>query len=273
MIPNALRVVDAGWGSTIQDLGRHGMAHLGVPAAGAVDRHSQSLVNRLVGNSANAATFETRQGLVIEAIEPLVVATSEHGSRQILQPGEQLSVDAPAGSMWAYLSVRGGIEVDAVLGSRSHDTLSGIGPPPISAGMTFDVGVDPRTDLVADHAPTRPNERVIRLWSAPRSDWFVGGLAAVTTCGWAVSGDVDRVGVRLAAGRFDRTPVASDQMASEGLIEGAMQITPAGEPIVMLANHPTTGGYPVIGVVDPSDVAIVAQAPPGSTLRFRPIGS
>ena len=108
----------------------------------------------------------------------------------------------------------------------------------------------------------------MRLWSAPRANWFRGGRDALVSGRWMVSNDVSRVGVRLSPGVFERDPSAPSEMASEGLIAGAVQITPAGEPIVMLADHPTTGGYPVIGVVDPFDLPIVAQAMPGSTIRF-----
>lgn len=269
MIGGALRIVDAGWGTTIQDLGRHGLAHLGVPRAGAVDRRAHALVNRLVGNPADAATLETTRGLVVEALRAVIVATSADGVRHTLRAGERLRVDAAPFGMWAYLAVRGGIDVEPVLGSRSHDTLSGLGPPAIVSGIELGVGDDPLTDLVADHAPLRQPEQLVRIWEGPRLDWFSGGLVVLTSRHWLVTSDVGRVGVRLAAGIFPLDPSVPLQMPSEGLVEGAVQITPSGGPIVMLANHPTTGGYPVIAVVDPDDVAIVAQARPGSTLRFR----
>jgi allophanate hydrolase subunit 2 len=189
-----------------------------------------------------------------------------------LQAGDTIRVDPAEGQLWAYLAVRGGIEVEPVLGSRSTDTLSGIGPAPIADGAVFGVGEDPGTDLVTDQAPVRPPEPTVRLWSAPRTAWFRDGRDALVANRWTVSGDVSRVGVRLSAGDFARDPSAPSEMASEGLVAGAVQITPAGEPIVMLADHPTTGGYPVIGVVDPSDLAIVAQAMPGSRIRFTGAG-
>ena len=134
------------------------------------------------------------------------------------------------------------------------------------------IGDDPGTDLVAEQAPVRPPEPTVRLWSAPRTEWFRGGRDALVSRRWLVSSDVSRVGVRLSAGDFERDPSAPEEMASEGLVAGAVQITPAGEPIVMLADHPTTGGYPVIGVVDPFDLPIVAQAVPGTTIRFTSAG-
>lgn len=266
----AVRIVDVGRGTTIQDHGRRGMAHLGVPGAGAVDRDAHDRANRLVGNDDGAATFETRGGLVIEATRPIVTATSSDGQRHTLSLGARLRVDAADGQGWAYLAVRGGVDVESVLGSRSHDTLSGVGPPPLADGQELSIGDDPGSELVTDHAPVRQGEPVVRLWPAPHGDWFVDGLQAVTSRRWNVGVDISRVAARLEPGPFVRTAAASEQMPSEGLVAGAIQITPGGEPIVMLANHPTTGGYPVIAVVDPDDLGIIAQALPGTTLRFVP---
>ncbi len=268
----SLRVVTAGWGTTVQDQGRQGLAHLGVPSAGAVDREAHDRSNRLVGNPPGAATIETRGGLVIEALRPVVAATSADGQRHTLQSGDTLRIDPADGQMWAYLAVRGGIEVEPVLGSRSTDTLSGLGPAPIADSTVVRVGDDPGTDLVAEQAPVRPPDPTVRLWAAPRTEWFRGGRDTLVSRRWQVSSDVSRVGVRLSAGDFERDPSAPAEMASEGLIAGAVQITPAGEPIIMLADHPTTGGYPVIGVVDPLDLPIVAQAVPGTTIRFTSAG-
>lgn len=272
MSSTSVRVVAAGWATTVQDHGRVGLAHLGVPTSGAVDRSAHDRCNRLVGNPPGAATIETCGGLVIEAVRPVVAATSADGQRHTLQSGDTIRVDPADGQMWAYLAVRGGIEVEPVLGSRSTDTLSGIGPLPIADGAVFGVGADPGTDLVTDQAPVRPPEPTVRLWSAPRTTWFREGRDALVAHRWTVTGDVNRVGVRLSPGDFARHPSAPSEMASEGLVAGAVQITPAGEPIVMLADHPTTGGYPVIGVVDPIDLAIVAQAKPGSSIRFTGAG-
>ena len=129
-------------------------------------------------------------------------------------------------------------------------------------------GADPRTDLDTDLAPDRHVDRAIRVWPGPHEDWFVGGRAALTRLRWTVSNDSSRVGVRLVAGDFERTSSAEASLASLGLVEGAVQITPSGEPIIMMSNHPTTGGYPVIAVVDPLDVGLIAQSPPGTSLRF-----
>jgi biotin-dependent carboxylase-like uncharacterized protein len=263
-VTGAIRVVTAGRVTTIQDHGRVGLAHLGIPRAGAVDVAAADLANRLVGNPLGAAVLETNGGLIIEAGRPLVVATGGH--RSTLAIGERVVVEPAEDQMWAYLAVRGGVDVQPVLGSRSHDTLSGLGPAPIVDGVELPIGTDPGTNLPADHAPVRRRSDPIRMRPGPRRDRIVDPLAVLSGRTWTVSASVSRVGVRLDAGPF--AAVGDDHLASEGLVPGAIQITPAGVPIVMLANHPTTGGYPVVAVVDPDDLHQVAQARPGAILRF-----
>ena len=267
----ALRVVQVGFATTVQDRGRPGLAHLGVPTAGAVDRRTHDLVNRLVGNPPDAATIETMGALIVEVLRPIVLATSTDASRQTLTAGARLRVDAPSGSVWGYLAVRGGIDVDAVLGSRSHDTLGGVGPPALTAESLVPIGPDPLTPLgAADHAPQRRRtDGTVRIWDGPQHDWFIGGTHGLIGRPWRITNELSRVGVRFEPGDFARSTRSQPQMASIGLTTGAVQITPSGEPIVMLANHPTTGGYPVIAVVDPEDLPELAQTPPGSAVRFR----
>jgi biotin-dependent carboxylase-like uncharacterized protein len=273
-------VVAAGWGTTVQDHGRPRYVDLGVPRAGAVDRRAHGLANRLVGNPESAAALETLGELTIEADDHVDVAISTTGTRQTLRPGDRLTVSAAAERPWIYVAVRGGITVEPVLGSRSHDTLSGLGPPPIVAGTVLPIGTEPGTEMAADlavdaavHGSGRAiSGAAIRLWEGPRLDWFDGALDLLVGRRWPVVGDVNRVGIRLGPGPFTPRPRRSAAMPSEGILEGAIQVTPSGEPIVMLANHPTTGGYPVVAVVDPDDQHLVANARPGAELRFRRVG-
>ncbi len=271
MADPALRIVQLGFATTLQDRGRTGLAHLGVPAAGAVDRRTHDVMNRLVGNPHDAATIETMGALIVEALRPVVIATSTDASRRTLSAGATLRVDAAPGSVWAYLAVRGGIEVEPVLGSRSHDTLGGVGPPALEVDMALSIGRDPSTTLVADHAPQRrASDARVRVWEGPQHDWFIDARHCLVDRSWRVTNELSRVGVRLEAGEFARSARSHPQMGSVGLTTGAIQITPAGVPIVMLANHPTTGGYPVIAVVEPDDLGIIVQARPGSSVQFRP---
>ena len=263
-----LRIIDLGWATTVQDVGRVGAAAFGVPRAGPVDRQAHGLANRLVGNPSGAAALETAGGLRVVALTPIVVATSADGQRHTLVPGDQFLVTSPPEGRWGYLAVRGGLAMPMVLGSCSHDTLSGLGPEPLVAGQELPVGADPGSPMPTDLAPPRLQRGPVRVWPAPHDP---AGRNVLTEMTWVVKAEVSRVGVRLepASSRSARPPISSG--ASEGLVEGAVQLTPSGEPIIMLANHPTTGGYPVIAVVEPDDLAIVAQSPPGTTLRFRSI--
>ena len=266
----ALRIVQAGYATTVQDRGRPGLTHVGVPVAGAVDRRTHDLMNRLVGNPPDAATIETMGALVVEALRPVVVATSTDGHRHTLAAGARLQLDVGTATVWSYLAVRGGVAVEPVLGSRSQDTLGNIGPPPLVDDSLVHVGVDPGTPLDAEHAPprSRPTGR-IRLWDGPQHDWFVGGTACLTSRSWKVTNEISRVGVRLEPGEFPASTRSQPAMPSIGLTVGAVQVTPAGAPIVMLTNHPTTGGYPVIAVVEPDGLAALAQAQPGTSVSFR----
>lgn len=269
----ALKVVAAGIATSIQDQGRIGLAHLAVPSAGALDRHRAALVNRLAGNADGAAVFETAGGLVLEALTPLTVADSTSGGVRTLAAGERIAVDPPAGELWAYLAVRGGIDVDPVLGSRSWDSLAGLGPRPPRRDDIVAVGSDPGTTLTTDLAPPAPAAGAVtaRVLAGPHTDWFtpVAHERLVTTP-WSVSDDVSRVGLRLLGPPLERGAThARRELPSEGLVAGAVQVPPDGHPVVMLNDHPTTGGYPVIAVVDEADLAALAQSRPGTAVTLR----
>ena len=258
-------VVEPGWATTVQDRGRPGLAHLGVPPSGALDPALAAAVNRATGTSPDAAVLETAGGLVIEALAPVTLATSVHTGPVALAAGDRLRVDADRERAWVYVAARGGIEVAPVLGSRSRDTLSGIGPV-VAAGTVLDVGVQvegPPTDVLALRPPSGP----VRLWPGPRADWFAeDAVAHLVAATWTVGAETNRIGVRLDGPPIERRRHA--ELPSEGLVIGAVQVTPDGRPVVMLADHPTTGGYPVIGVVDPADVGRVAQSRTATTLDF-----
>lgn len=265
---NALLVVGAGLASTVQDRGRPGHAHLGVPLAGAVDPALAALVNRLVGNPDDAAVIETCGGLTVEAFGAALVATTTEGAARSIAPGGRVHVPAGHGRLWHYVAVRGGVVAETVLGSRSTDTLSGLGPPPLADGDRLDIGDDPGTPVDgAAHAPLRPLATTARITPGPRADWFTpGALDLLTRSEWTLATS-SRVGVRLTGRAIER--VRAGELASEGLVRGAIQVPPDGQPVMMLADHPTTGGYPVLAVVHPEDVAVVAQRSAGDRVRFR----
>jgi biotin-dependent carboxylase-like uncharacterized protein len=262
----ALVVVEPGIATTIQDPGRHGLAHLGIPPAGAVDPSLAGLLNRLVGNRTDAAVIETVGNLVLEARSPVTVATSRHGAPVALGRGERVAIAIGGGRQWHYVAVRGGIASRPVLGSRSHDTLSGLGAAPVVNGTGLAIGGEPN-DPIADIAPIAPVGDEARIGPGPRVDWFGGEPLRALTAGPLTVGASSRVGVRLRGAVLVR--VRSEELPSEGLVRGAIQVPPDGDPIMMLADHPTTGGYPVVAVVHPDDVATVAQHPEGTAIRFR----
>jgi biotin-dependent carboxylase-like uncharacterized protein len=265
----SLRVTSPGWASSVQDAGRPGLAALGVPPSGALDEPQRQLLNRLVGNHDDAAVVETLGGLHVEATGPALVATSGEHAAVSIRTGDVVAVQPVAGELWGYLAVRGGIAVRPVLGSRSLDSRSRLGPPPIAAGTLLPIGPDPGTPVVVDVAPARPRGDVaVAVWRGPRADWFVDdALETLTRCPWTVTGDASRVGVRLSGEPLRRR--RDSELASEGVITGAVQVPPDGQPVVMLADHPTTGGYPVLAVVDVASLPTLVQSRPGGTVRFR----
>jgi len=276
-------VLAAGPLTTVQDLGRPGWAHLGVPPSGALDPDALRLANRLVGNPEPAAGLEvTFGGLAVELSAPGWIALTGApaaltvGGRPAalyapvpVPAGVKVAVGVPVEGVRTYLAVAGGIAVPPVLGSRATDVLSGLGPAPLSTGDSLPLGAPARSPSTVDCAPAWPPAAgPLRLYPGPRADWFTGAaLERLTGSAYEVSVDSNRIGVRLTGPVLERERFG--ELPSEGLVTGAVQVPASGQPVVFLADHPTTGGYPVIGVVDPRDLAAAAQARPGSRIRFR----
>jgi biotin-dependent carboxylase-like uncharacterized protein len=276
-----IEIINQGIGSSFQDLGRLGYAYLGVGRSGPADRASHGLANRLVGNAESAATIETCGALTVRVHRHVAVAVTgaqgvidvRHGPPMAVNAVALLSASAeftlrpPDEGMRYYLAVRGGFDIDPVLGSRSFDTLAGIGPR-LEAGARLAIGPDPYTSMPTDLGVRQPFTTLIHLSDGPRRDWFTDeAWAALTTRAFVVSASTNRVGVRLNGPSLERRE--RGELPSEGLVEGAIQVPPDGFPIVMLADHPVTGGYPVIAVVAPYHLPSIAQARPGTALRFR----
>jgi biotin-dependent carboxylase-like uncharacterized protein len=280
-----LTVLAPGPLATVQDRGRTGWAAIGVTRSGAADRPAAALANRLVGNDPAAAVVEvTAGGLRVRAERAVLVAVTGApaplavGGRAAplnapltLHPGTELALGLPPVGLRSYLAVRGGIDVPEVLGSRSTDTLSGLGPAPLRAGDVLPVGALAADEPVVDVAAVRPPsaDPVVRVLPGPRRDWLQpAAWTALTSGEWTVSPDSNRVGLRLAGPRLSRA--RDDELPSEGLVPGALQVPPDGAPVLFLADHPVTGGYPVAAVVVTADLPAVAQLRPGDVLRFRP---
>jgi biotin-dependent carboxylase-like uncharacterized protein len=262
-----LLVEAAGWATSIQDRGRPGPADVGVAPSGALDGPLRDVLNRAVGNPPEAAVLETLGGLRVRATRPVVVATSADMAPAAVPADEVIEVAPWEGSLWGYLAVRGGLAVEPVLGSRSQDSRSGIGPPAVVAGSRLPVGPDPGTPVLVDQVPPRPLDGPVGVWPGPRVDWFTAGLDVLVSATWTVSADVSRVGARLDGPALQRS--VTDELAPEGVLTGAVQVPPDGRPVVMLMDHPTTGGYPVLAVVDAAALPVAVQARPGTEVRFR----
>ncbi|MBD9728465.1 biotin-dependent carboxyltransferase family protein [Streptomyces caniscabiei] len=283
MTDDALVVVRAGALTTVQDRGRPGHAHLGVPRSGALDAPAAALVNRLVGNSPDAAVLETTlTGCSVRPRSAVTVAVggapgpvtvdgrpAPWGAPVRVPGGALLDIGPARSGVRGYLAVSGGVAVEPVLGSRSTDLLSGLGPPPLTDGTVLPLGrpgrPHARVDVVPHPAP--PSELVLRVTPGPRDDWFTDtALRTLTGRPYAVSSASNRIGLRTEGPALERS--RAGELPSEGMVLGAVQVPPDGRPVVFLADHPTTGGYPVIAVVDPADLPGAAQATPGTPVRF-----
>jgi biotin-dependent carboxylase-like uncharacterized protein len=280
----ALEIVRVGPLALVQDLGRPGHAAVGVPRSGAADRAALRLANRLVANDdEGAAAIEVLLGgLAVRAHGLRTVALAgapapatvdgtpvAHHSVVTLRPGQTLALGPPPTGLRTYLAVRGGLAVDDVLGSVAGDTLSGLGPAPLQPGDVLAVGPEPEHPWLLDLAPVAPptgGTVTLRAIPGPRADW-VADPTALTRTTWTVSSRSDRVGMRLEGDPLRRTD--KRELPSEGMVRGAIQVPPGGEPVVFLADHPVTGGYPVVAVVVDADVDRAAQVRPGQSVRFR----
>jgi biotin-dependent carboxylase-like uncharacterized protein len=263
-----IEVLSAGLLTTIQDLGRPGWASIGVPPSGAVDRESLELGNRLVGNPPDAAALEaTLVGpRLVFRTRALIALTGAIPTPQTAEVEGELDVGELVGGARAYICVRGGIEVEPVLGSRSTDLLTGLGPNPLQPGDVLAVGADPGRPPADPRLPER-RLRPLRVVPGPRDDWFEPeALTELSTADWRVTSAANRVGIRLAGPKLDRA--RTDELLSEGLVTGAIQVPPNGQPILLLNDHPTTGGYPVLAVVAWDDLSRAGQLRPGDTVRF-----
>lgn len=279
-----LEVTRGGPFTTVQDLGRPGHAHLAVPRGGALDVPAMRLVNRLVGNEEHSAVLETTLGGV--AIRPTVtrhVAVTGAPSavrvdgREVnwampvlVRAGGIVDVGPAIAGLRCYVGISGGIAVPEVLGSRSTDVLSGLGPAVVRTGAMLPLGEPRGAAAVIDFAPYAlpGNELLLDCDLGPRHDELSAeAVELLTTATWTVSSQSNRIGIRLTGPVLRR--VDDRELPSEGIVLGSLQLPPSGQPALFLADHPVTGGYPVVGVVPTPDVWRCAQAAPGTTIRFR----
>ena len=259
-----------------------GHAHLAVPCSGAADRQALIRANRRVGNFDGAAGLEmTLSGGRFEFHAATVIALCGAPMPATLDgiavpadtaidvaAGQVLDVGTARQGVRGYLAVAGGIRAETVLGSRSTDLLTGLGPAPLRVAdvlQTDTLHALPQHPATAE-APMQTH-RVLRYCAGPRHQRFApAALDRLGGAPYTVSPHSNRIGVRLQGAALEHLDCG--ELDSEGLQPGAIQVPTSGQPLVFLYDHPVTGGYPVIGVVLAEDLSGLAQARPGSTLQF-----
>ena len=291
------KVLAAPMPAVFQDLGRLGQTGQGVSASGALDRAAFNAANRIVGNPANTPVLElTLGGFSFEsstrtviglagAASTVTIRDAAGRSRDFaayepvsLEPGDVVTVGHPKKGMRAYLAVRGGFDVAPVLGSAATDTLAVVGPEPVTAGTVLALrGREGLTSVSLDEAPafdlpSAGDVVTLDVVLGPRTDWFTEkGIETLTSQLWQVTPQSSRVGIRLA-GEVPLERRDSAELPSEGTATGAIQVPHSGQPVLFLADHPLTGGYPVIGAVAEYHLDLAGQIPINAKIRFRPIG-
>ncbi|MCB1909762.1 MAG: biotin-dependent carboxyltransferase family protein [Rhodocyclaceae bacterium] len=288
---SGVRVLAAGAMTSIQDLGRHGWRHLGVPASGVLDPEAMQIANRLVGNAVDAPVLETFDGGLHLRVEGgpirLALAGSITAERRgaggtapvapwrshLLAEGDELRLLACTGARRCAIVAIAGIHVADHLGSASTYVRAGLGG---LCGRNLEVG-----DLVpASAADRRQGERrlarppedgndPIRIVAGPQDDHFTAAaLARLTTEAYRVGIEADRMGLRLAGPALEHRDAASREIVSDATVPGSIQVPGNGQPIVLLADGQTAGGYPKIATVISADLAAIGTLRPGSTVRF-----
>ncbi|GAA1201875.1 urea amidolyase family protein [Brevibacterium paucivorans] len=283
-------VTEVGLQALFQDLGRVGHGDVGVSTSGALDRGAARQANRIVGNSSSATVIECLFGgfsfcadvdvtcAVTGAQAPLKIDGQPAPLRTpvVVPAGAKLSVGAPTCGARNYVAVRGGFATPTVMGSSASDTLSKLGPDPIVAGQALSVRTGAVPAAVGESEPSTLPENLesvtLRAVPGPRAHWCAPGeLDTLASQTWTVSSTSNRIALRLAPsedGRVLRRAEGKGELASEGMVSGAIQVPPEGQPVLFLADHPVTGGYPVIATVVAEDLDLAAQLPPGTHVHF-----
>jgi len=280
-----ITVVEPGQLTSFQDAGRSGYAHLGVPHAGAADRLSLWHANLLVGNDATFPALElTLRGPTLHFETNAVVAFA--GGRVeptlddmplpmyqsvAIHAGQTLACGTLLTGTRCYLAIAGGFTPPATLASSSSDTFAGLGPPILHAGDRIDCETrELYQGWYLRFPPEFTHETTLRVIPGPHEDWFTpAALAAFFGGTFKVHADSDRTGLRLSGERILRKH--QDELPSQGMVTGAVQIPGDGHPIALLSNHGTIGGYPVIAVVIQADLPCMGQLCAGAKLRFQQV--
>ncbi|MDT8900991.1 biotin-dependent carboxyltransferase family protein [Anaeroselena agilis] len=286
-----ITIVSAGLFTTVQDAGRWGFQAYGVPVAGAMDRYAYNLANILAGNPPGTAClemtvtgdtirFETDAYIAIcgadmqPALDGKAAAT---WSAFPVTAGSTLSCGYAVRGCRTYLAVRGGIDVPVVLGSRSTYTRAAIGGlegRKLKVGDKLAIGNSGPSDSRPLHLPGEykpaavSGEITLRVLPGPQQDHFtMAGIETLFSSPYTITDEADRMGCRLEGLKIEHADKAD--IVSDALPQGAIQVPGHGMPIIMMADRQTTGGYTKIGTVIGPDLALLAQAKPGDTVRLK----
>ena len=281
---NSITFSEASGFITLQDKGRIGFANIAVPTSGAFDQSAHHLGNRLVGNDPGACSIESLRGTCkFSADTDLVIGVTgapasvqvngrEHEMSRAIYVAANSTVAIKPGSagLRTYIAIRGSISGDTVMGSYSYDELSQIGTPPIKAGDQFSIGNQIAGSISGEYFPslTASGQTEIELEAMPAPRW--SGFSNAQTLfetEYQVTDSSNRVGMRLSGPELIWD--SKERLASEGVVTGSIQIPVDGMPLIFGPDHPTTGGYPVIAVVSRNSLNLLAQAAPGTKIRFR----
>lgn len=287
----AFRVIEPGPFTTIQDLGRMGYEAFGVPVSGALDQFSSRIANWIVGNPAGAAVLETTfMGPKLEVLCEASVAVAgaemevtlngvsiEMWTSNNVKPGDLLWLKRSSRGLRSYLAVTGGIDVPAIMGSRSTYVGAGLGGlygRALAKGDVLKRGPGRlrtgKESLPPLHRPGFGGEITLRAVPGPQDDYFHEGLHLFFSATFWVTPQCDRMGYRLDGPAVPRNSTAPPSIISEPSLPGAIQIPPDGKPIILLVEQ-TVGGYPKIATVIWPDLPKVAQAKPKDQVRFEPV--
>ena len=286
-----LVVERGGLWTTVQDLGRPGYRRFGLPQSGAMDSLSLRIANLLLGNPPGVAALEctapgprlvaarrTAVAIAGADLSPVVNGRPVPGWTAILmREGDVLEFGAPRSGQWGYIAVPGGVDVPAALGSRAtyvRAALGGHGGRRLADGDLLACGrraPGAVLRLPADARPQVGGPCAARIVLGPQQSYFTeAAVAALLEQEFSPGVHVDRVGYRLDGPRLEHR--SSAELLSDGLLPGAMQVPSGGQPIVIMADGPTAGGYPKIAALLRADLRLVAQARRGDALRFRAVG-
>lgn len=293
--PVAIEILSTGLPVLFQDMGRMGQASQGISPSGAADRGSLKRANRLVGNAPDVPVLEITLGALsfrmhgrgVMALTGAPIAMTiigangkeiiaAHDQAIALDDGDVVTCPPPAAGLRSYMALRGGFDVPDVLGSASTDTLAQIGPLPAMPGDVIPVLAAPAGSIVSTEElpafdmPQRGETVTLDVHMGPRTDWFSPqAVENFLSQEWLVTAQSSRVGIRLQGDALERAH--HGELPSEATLHGAIQVPANGQPILFLADHPLTGGYPVIANVAEHHLDLSGQIPPGARIRFRAI--